>query len=88
MEIVQIKDYGAYTYNREASSKNLNQSADFDDVLNDSGETAEKLHPQNTNFERESDALSASSIDIVAYNNTGKAYMINSNTGTNINIIA
>lgn len=88
MEIVQIKDYGAYTYNREAGGKNLNQSADFDDVLNDSGETAEKLHPQNAHFERESDALSASSIDIVAYNNTGKTYMINSNTGTNINIIA
>ncbi|MBN1293080.1 MAG: hypothetical protein JXB48_14670 [Candidatus Latescibacteria bacterium] len=88
MEILQIKDYGAYTYNREAGGKDVNITADFNDVMNGSGEAADKLQFQDTKFERKSDVLSTSSIDVITYNNNGKAYKINTNTGVNINIIA
>ena len=88
MEIQQIRDYGAFTYNREASGKDVNQSAEFNDVMNGSGETADNVNNQETNFERKSDVLSAASVDVIAYNNNGSVYKINSNTGVNINIFA
>ena len=86
IEMHNVTDYGRDSYNREADTGKDSAGVDFGDIMAGSEETSDNHGIESYGFERRTDFLGESAVEVAIYNQGGRIQMIGTDSGVNLDI--